>query len=497
MCGICALISKSNHISFEIYDCLVALQHRGQDAAGIAICDSKVYNMRKGNGLVRDIFNNTNLINLFGFMGIGHTRYPTAGGASPKEAQPLYVPSPYGLLLAHNGTLVNAEELKEKLNTKYKIHINSCSDSEILLNILSIELQKEDSLTPQNIYNAIGRLYKQCIGGYAVVCMIIGFGIIAFRDPNGIRPIVYGKRKYNDKLDEYLFASESVALDVLDFELISDIQPGEVVIVDKSFNFFKKICYDQPKLIPCIFEYVYLARPDSIINKVSVYQARLNMGKYLANTILESNIKDEIDVIVPVPDTSRNFAIEISRILKIPYREAFIKNRYINRTFIMPTQELRQKSIKRKLNIIKSTILNKNVLVVDDSIVRGNTSQYIVKLLRNAGANKVFMTSGAPEIKYPNVYGIDIPSQKELIAFDKTLQEIEKKIGCDKLIYQKLEDLKSAILEENPKIPDFECSIFNKKYLTDHIDDDFLNNLEKTRKNKQISKHCINDMIVI
>lgn len=500
MCGICGIITTTNDASFDIFDSLLSLQHRGQDACGIATSDEVEYNLRKGNGLLRDVFDDEKLKRMTGYMSIGHNRYPTAGGNCPKEAQPIFVNNPYGILLCHNGNLVNIHTLEKRLHEN-NIHINSNSDSEILLNILSLELNNEiknnsGNLNENIIFSAMTNLFKQCVGGYAVIFMIINFGIIAFRDPNGIRPLIYGSRIKNN-ITEYLFGSESVCLDCLDFNLIDDVKPGEVIIVNKKYQLTKKICCNNTTLTPCIFEYVYLARPDSIMNGISVYNARLNMGKVLAMEIIDAGIVDDIDVIIPVPDTSRTYALQISGILNKQYREGLIKNRYIDRTFIMPGQDIRKKSIKRKLNVIKSVVNNKNLLIVDDSIVRGNTSKYIIKMLRNAGANKIFLASGAPPVKYQNIYGIDIPSQTELIAYDKTIKEIEKIINVDKLIYPKLDKFKKSLIIENKHINNFECCVFDNIYIT-KSSVEYLKKWEKKRLSKSHSYPILkNDIIVI
>lgn len=461
MCGICGIFSESYNISTQIYYCLLALQHRGQDSAGIAVADNDSYSLRKNNGLLRDTFNELSLSYLKGYMGIGHVRYPTTGIYNSESSQPFYLTTGKDtIILAHNGNLTNLDEMIQILIEK-NINFVSNSDSEIMLHLFSAKLfeNKLDPVSYDNIFETVSYILNVCKGGYSVILMIVGFGLIGFRDRNGIRPLIYGKLN-----KDYIICSESVGIDILDFTVCDDVKPGEAIIITKE-GLTKKICSLETSLKPCIFEYIYLARPDSIMNGVLVYNARLNMGYYLAKKIKSLNILD-IDIVVSVPDTSRTIAIEVATLLNIPYRECLVKNRYIDRTFIMATNEIRQLSIKNKLNVIKSEVNNKNLLVIDDSIVRGNTSKYIIQILRKSGAKKIYLASGAPPIKYTNKYGIDIPTQNELIAHNNTVDEIAKILNVDKLIYQNLEDLKKSVFSENNKIVDFETSVFDNISIT-------------------------------
>ena len=481
MCGIVGIFGYGP-VNQLLYDSLTLLQHRGQDAAGIVTCEDKKFYLRKNNGLVSDVFQSEHMLQLLGNMGIGHVRYPTAGCSSSAEAQPFYVNSPYGIALAHNGNLTNADELKAKLFEDDLRHINTESDSEILLNIFAHELQQANKLSVQaeDIFQAVSGVHKRCRGGYAVVATIVGKGILAFRDAFGIRPIVYGKRE-TDKGTEYMVASESVALHALGFQLVRDLMPGEAIFIDKNGQLHTQQCAEKPQLYPCIFEYVYFARPDSIIDDVSVYKARLRMGQTLANKLLKLNPGHDIDVVIPIPDTSRTSALEVAYNLGVKYREGFIKNRYIGRTFIMPGQKQRKKSVRQKLNAIELEFKGKNVLLVDDSIVRGTTSKQIIQMAREAGANKVYMASAAPAVRHANVYGIDMPSSKEFIADNKTEEEIAKEIGADWLIYQDLEDLIEAVHRGNRSIKGFDCSCFNGEYITNDVDDAYLQHIEQMR----------------
>lgn len=488
MCGIVGIVAK-NSVNQLLYEALTVLQHRGQDAAGIMTCDNGKLNLRKDNGLVRDVFRTRHMLNLKGNLGIGHIRYPTAGRASSAEAQPFYVNSPYGISLAHNGNLTNANELKRDLFREDLRHINTESDSEILLNVFAHELQRHGKLEikAENVFDAVVGVHKRCKGGYAGIAMIAGYGIVGFRDPYGIRPIVFGKRT-TDLGDEYMIASESVALDVLGFELVRDIAPGEAVLIDESGKLHTRQCVDNPVYSPCIFEYVYLARPDSIIDNVSVYKARLRMGETLAEKILREKPDHDIDVVIPIPDTSRTSALQLANRLDIKYREGFIKNRYIGRTFIMPGQKERKKSVRQKLNAIDLEFRDKNVLLVDDSIVRGTTSQQIIQMARDAGANRVYFASASPPVCYPNVYGIDMPSANELIAHNKTVEEVAELIGADWLMFQDLEDLVEAARIGNPDIKRFDASVFDGEYVTGDIDQQYLDRLEQRRNdNAKIS----------
>ena len=466
MCGIIGITGYCP-VSPSLYESLSVLQHRGQDAAGMATCHQGKMFFDKANGLVRDVFQAEGLERLIGTMGIGHVRYPTAGNfSSSLEAQPFYVNSPYGIALAHNGNLTNAVELKKELYQVDRRHINTESDSEVLLNIFAHELQKNSQLelTADTVFKAVRAVHKRCQGGYAVVAMINGYGLVAFRDPHGIRPIVLGERL--TKLGpEYMIASESCVLDVLGFTLVGDIDAGEAIYIDMHNTLQRRRCSDEAQLSPCIFEYVYLARPDSIMDGTSVYQARLHMGRKLADLIKRRWPDHDIDVVIPVPDTSLTAAFELAAGLQVTYREAFIKNRYINRTFIMPTQHQREISVRRKLNPIAQEFVDKKVLLVDDSIVRGTTSKQIIHLARAAGAAKVYFASAAPPVRYPNIYGIDMPSAGELVAHGCTESEIAALIGADRLFYQKLEDLIISVREGNPRLHSFDCSIFDGNYL--------------------------------
>ncbi|MFL2555350.1 MAG: amidophosphoribosyltransferase [Gammaproteobacteria bacterium] len=483
MCGIIGIVSKSP-VNQAIYDGLTVLQHRGQDAAGIMTCEGNNLYLRKDNGLVRDVLKTRHMLNLKGNMGIGHVRYPTAGCSSSAEAQPFYVNSPYGITLAHNGNLVNAELLKEDLMRDDLRHLNTNSDSEVLLNILAHELNKigkhRNELTSDDIFSAVNRLHKRCKGGYAAVAMITGVGIVGFRDPNGIRPIVFGERK-TDIGTESIIASESVAVDALDFQLVRDIEPGEAVFISVEGETFTKKCSDNISHSPCIFEYVYLARPDSIIDGISVYKARLRMGKTLARKILRLYPMHDIDVVIPIPDSSRTAALSLANEIGITYREGFVKNRYITRTFIMPGQNIRKKSVRQKLNAINLEFKDKNVLLVDDSIVRGTTSREIVQMAKEAGAKRVYIASAAPPVRHPNVYGIDMPSVSELIAYDRSVEEIAKTIGADWLVYQDIDDLISSAHKGNKLVSKFDASCFTGEYVTGDVNADYLARLELLR----------------
>jgi amidophosphoribosyltransferase len=486
MCGIIGIVGK-NPVNQLLYDGLLVLQHRGQDAAGIVTCDGNTFFMHKNNGLVKDVFQTRHMRSLVGNAGIAHVRYPTAGSSNAAEAQPFYVNSPFGIVLGHNGNLTNSEQLKSEMFRQDLRHINTSSDSEVLLNVLAHEIEKTSRnavLNTDMAFDAVAGVHKRCKGAYAVVAMIANFGLLAFRDPNGIRPLVIGKSE-TDKGTEYIVASESVALDVLGFEVVRDVEPGEAVFIDMEGNFYSRQCSDEAKLNPCIFEYVYLARPDSVIDGVSVYQTRLDMGKTLAEKIKREWADKKIDVVIPIPDTSRPSALQVGLALGLDYREGFIKNRYIGRTFIMPGQALRKKSVRQKLNPIGIEFKGKNVLLVDDSIVRGTTSQQIVQMARDAGATKVYFASAAPPVRFPNVYGIDMPSRDELLATGRSDEEICKEIGADALIYQDLDALVAGIKQNNPKIKDFDCSCFDGKYVTGDISEAYLSKIESARGDGQ------------
>ncbi len=499
MCGIVGIVGKYP-VNQGIYDALTVLQHRGQDAAGIVTEQSGRLYLRKANGMVRDVFRQEHMERLQGNIGIGHCRYPTAGSPSSAEAQPLYVNSPYGIVIAHNGNLTNAEELKEELFQTDRRHINTRSDSEVLLNVLAHELAGENvlKLNPENVFNAVSRVHKRARGAYSVVAMISGFGLLAFRDPFGIRPAVFGRRE-TEAGTEFMVASESVALDVLGFERIRDLHPGEALYITTDGQLHTRQCAEHPVYRPCIFEHVYLARPDSIMDDISVYKARLRMGVKLAEKIEREWPNHDIDVVIPIPDTSTTAAMELASHLNLKLRHGFVKNRYIGRTFIMAAQQLRKKSVRSKLNAIDLEFAGKNVLLVDDSIVRGTTSQQIIQMARDAGATKVYFASAAPPVRYPNVYGIDMPAGSELVAFGRTDQEVCDFIGADKLIYQDLEDLFACAREGNPHITDFEASVFNGEYVTGDVNAAYLDDLEAARNDsaKAGKKGAINEASLI
>ena len=488
MCAITGMFTERTNVCLSIYNALTVLQHRGQDAAGMATCDDNgVLKMHKDNGLVRDVFDEKKMMHLTGQYGLGHTRYPTAGSSSNSEAQPFYVNSPFGLVLAHNGNLVNASELSDELYKNDLRHLNTKSDSEVLLNVFAHALHKrvKNNLKVEDIFSAVDELHDRVKGAYAVIIMILGYGILAFRDPHGIRPLVYGQKK--DK--NHMFSSESVALDCLGYnQNVRDLAPGESIFIDNKGQKNTHIYRKANKVSPCIFEYVYLARPDSTMDSINVYKSRLSMGKYLANKIrkelTDQELKD-IDVVIPIPDTSRTSALPISIDLNKKLREGFVKNRYIGRTFIMPGQKVRKKSVKQKLNTVSSVFKNKNVLLIDDSIVRGNTSKQIVQMAREAGAKKVIFASASPPIIYPNVYGIDMPYVKELIAYNKTNDEICNEMGADRLIYQNLDDLIAAVKESNTEIESFDTSCFDGNYITEGVTTEYLNNLHSFRENNK------------
>jgi len=481
MCGILGILAKGP-VNQALYDGLLVLQHRGQDAAGILTSDGNRVYLRKDNGLVRDVFQHQHMLALQGNMGIGHVRYPTAGCDSPAEAQPFYVNSPFGLALAHNGNLTNSAVLKEELFREDLRHINTESDSEILLNVFAHELQAVAKLrlSPDHLFRAVSAVHRRCRGAYAVTMLIAGVGILAFRDPHGIRPLAYGRRETQNG-PEVLFASESVALDVLGFKLERDVAPGEAIFVDIHGQVHAQQCATQSILSPCIFEFVYFARPDSIIDDIYVHKTRLRMGERLAAKIKRVWANENIDVVIPIPDTSRTSALQMAYELNIPYREGFIKNRYIGRTFIMPGQAERKKSVRQKLNAIDVEFKGKNVLLVDDSIVRGTTSKQIIQMARDARANKVFFASAAPPVRYPNVYGIDMPSVNELIGNGRSEHEIAAAIGADQLIYQDLDDLIEAAREGNADIARFDASCFNGDYVTGDVNRDYLDGIERAR----------------
>jgi amidophosphoribosyltransferase len=483
MCGILGIVAQSP-VNQLLYDGLLLLQHRGQDAAGIVTAERNSFHMYKAPGMVRDVFRTRNMRSLPGNMGIAHCRYPTAGSAfSSAEAQPFYVNSPFGIVLGHNGNLTNSEQLKGEMFRTDLRHINTGSDSEVLVNVLAHELEKASvklRLEPQTIFTAIANVHRRVRGAYAVVAMIAGYGVVAFRDPYGIRPAVLG---YNETPagTEYMVASESVAVDALGFRLLRDIAPGEAVFIDEDGRFHSQQCAPRSSLNPCIFEYVYLARPDSLIDGASVYETRLHMGEKLADKIRRDYQGLQVDVVIPIPDSSRPSAMQLATGLGVPYREGFVKNRYIGRTFIMPGQAVRRRSVRQKLNPMAMEFAGKNVLLVDDSIVRGTTSREIVQMARESGARKVFFASAAPPVRFPNVYGIDMPTRAELIAAHRSEDEVGREIGADALIYQDLGDLKEAVRRANPKLTSFETSCFDGVYVTGDVTTDYLRAIEIQR----------------
>ena len=481
MCGVVGIVAQ-RPVNQLIYDALTVLQHRGQDAAGIVTWGEQGLRTRKSNGLVRDVFHHRHMLRLTGNVGMGHVRYPTAGGSQSAEAQPFYVNSPYGICLGHNGNLTNFDELAEHLAVKDRRHLNTGSDSEILLNVFAHELQIRCTgrLTPDQVFDAVAALHERCSGGYAVVAMIIGFGIVAFRDPHGIRPLIIGRRQ-TDLGDEFMVASESVALDVLQFDILRDVKPGEAVYIENEGMLHSREYSGPTQCTPCIFEFVYFSRPDSIIDNLSVYKARLRMGEQLAGQIVREWPDHDIDVVIPIPDTSRTAAAQVAQHLGVKYREGFIKNRYIGRTFIMPGQAERAQSVRRKLNAIDLEFRNKNVLLVDDSIVRGTTSRQIIHLAREAGARRVYFASAAPPVKYPNVYGIDMPAASELIANGRSVDEICRLIGADRLIYQDLHGLIRSVRHDNSRITEFDTSCFSGEYVTGDVSREYLDKIEALR----------------
>lgn len=492
MCGVVGLLARSN-VNQELYDALTIIQHRGQDAAGIMTCDNNRVMLRKSNGLVRDAIRENHMLNLTGNMGIGHVRYPTAGTQSVFESQPFYVNSPYGIGFVHNGNLVNTAELAQDLQEADLRHLNTNSDSEVLLNVLAYELQRVGGahLSTPAIFQAMKSVYNRVSGAFAAVAMICGYGILAFRDPHGIRPLVYGKRE-TDSGTDYMVASETIALDVLGYKLIGDVAPGEAIFIDLDGQIHRKICAKKTSLSPCIFEFIYLARPDSVIDKIPVYKSRLNMGVRLANKILREHPDHDIDVVIPIPDTSRTSALSLAQTLGVDYSEGFVKNRYIGRTFIMPGQHMRRNSVRLKLNAMKEEFRGRNVLLVDDSIVRGTTSGEIIQMARDVGAKQVYFASAAPEVRYPNVYGIDMPSAAELIAHDRTVDEIAQTIGADWLVFQDLNDVSEAINDAAKRSEDcisqFETSIFTGHYITGDVTPEYLDQLAKQRSDDNKKK---------
>lgn len=490
MCGVVGIVSKEE-VAPSIYEALTVIQHRGQDAAGIATLENGRLHSRKQIGLVRDVFREQHIKELKGQIGIGHVRYPTAGGASREFSQPLYVNSPYGISISHNGNLVNASELKKELYQDNLRHLNTSSDSEVILNVFAHELQQASSYdpTPDQIFKAVEKTHLRLKGAYSVLLMISGVGLIAIRDPKGIRPLILGK-KDNDLIgSEYMFASESPALNALEFDIVGDLEPGEAVFITLEGSLHRKVCHKSPSNNPCIFEYVYLARPDAVIDGISVMRSRLRMGQKLGKKILDIYPDHDIEAVIPIPESSTSSAIEVAKFLGVNYREGFVKNRYIGRTFIMPNQKLRKKSVRQKLNPIPFEFKGKNVLLIDDSIVRGTTSREIVEMARKAGANKVYFASAAPPVRYQNVYGIDMAATEELIAHQRSEEQIADFIGADWLIYQNLNDLIDSAREGNPEIDSFETSVFDGNYICGSVTKEYLTNLESDRRdiNKKIN----------
>ena len=505
MCGILGIVGRQGtHINQLLYDGLTVLQHRGQDAAGILTDHEGNFRLRKSNGLVADVFFKRHMLRLEGNVGIGHVRYPTAGSSSRAEAQPFYVNSPYGIALAHNGNLTNAEDLGAYLRDECMRHINTSSDSELLLNILAVELGHRSRAlhiegTPHinidTLFGAVSAVNERVRGGYACVSVIAGYGLLAFRDPNGIRPLIFGKRS-SDSGDEYVVASESVAITALGFEIVRDVAPGEAVFISTSGHLFSKACAPEASYTPCIFEHVYFARPDSVIDGMSVYQARLNQGQRLAERLVEDWPDHDIDVVIPIPDSGRIAALQMAKALNLPYREGFVKNRYVGRTFIMPGQALREKSVRRKLNAIGHEFRGKNVLLVDDSIVRGTTSAQIIEMARDVGATKVFFASAAPPVRHPNVYGIDMPAVNEFIANGKSIDEISHVIGSDRLFYQTLEDLIDVTQQATSNVTSFDASCFNGEYVTGDIDEAYLLKLDEQRNDGAKDQSHAEDSVI-
>ena len=505
MCGIIGVVAQVGQpVAPSIYDGLTVLQHRGQDAAGIVTCKGEQLFQRKANGLVRDVFEQRHMEKLPGHVGIGHVRYPTAGTASCAEAQPFYTNSPHGISLAHNGNLTNADELREQLYREDLRHVNTSSDSEVLMNIFAHELlqrgkmhiEEKLHLDVKDVFYAVSKVHERCRGGYAIIAMITGYGILGFRDPWGIRPLILGRRDGPDGGDEWVLASESVALLALGCEVIRDIDPGEAVFIGDGGQFFEEQCAEKVTYSPCIFEHVYFARPDSVIDGISVHRARLKMGRKLAARIPNEHPDADIDVVIPVPDSGRIAAMELAKELGVSFREGFVKNRYVGRTFIMPGQAIRKESVRKKLNPIPYEFEGKNVLLVDDSIVRGNTSAKIVEMARKAGAKRVYFASAAPPVIHPNVYGIDMPAKEEYIAHDKTQEEVSQAIGADWLMYQKLDDLIDACQGGSCGVVDFDTSCFNGVYVTGDIDENYLKKLEGARNDAAKAAQIKNDEII-
>ena len=496
MCGIVGIAARE-WVNQSLYDTLIVLQHRGQDAAGMATCENGRLHWRRSNGMVRDVFHAGHMLALRGTVGIGHVRYPTAGGTASSEAQPFYVNSPHGIALAHNGNLVNAEELRAHLVRTDRRHLNTDSDSEVLLNVFAHELQASGSaqVGEEDVFRAVAGVHRRCVGGYAAVAIVFGFGLVAFRDPRGIRPLALGSRRHGPHGTEYMVASESVALSAAGFEFLHDVEPGEAICVREGGGLSARQCAEAPSRAPCIFEYVYLARPDSVLDGISVYRARLRMGERLAEKILREAPDHRIDVVIPIPETSRTAALPLSARLGVEYREGFIKNRYVGRTFIMPGQQERERSVRQKLNAIGTEFEGKNVLLVDDSIVRGTTSRQIIDMARDAGARKVYFASGAPPVRYPNVYGIDMPTSRELIAFNRTEDQIRTEIGADRLFYQDIDDLREAVAGGQTRVRGFDTSCFTGDYVTGGVTEAFLRRQDELRNDAEMRRRASADRL--
>jgi amidophosphoribosyltransferase len=481
MCGIVGIISQ-DQVNQQIYDSLLLLQHRGQDSTGIATMEGSVFHLFKSKGQVREAYRTRDMRSLRGNIGLGHVRYATKGAADKEEeAQPFYVNAPYGIILVHNGNLTNTREIEKDLFSKDRRHTNSASDTEMLLNVLATELQSQilgKEFTPDHAFSAVKSLHQRVEGSYASISLIAGHGVLAFRDPFGIRPLIIGKRINSSNGFDWILASESLVIENNDYEIVRDVEPGEAVFISFNGEFFSQQCFPNPKLFPCSFEYVYLARPDSVMNGISVYEARLRMGDCLAETIKKQISLGDVDVVMPIPDSSRPAAMQVARQLGIEYREGFFKNRYVGRTFIMPGQLQRKKSVRQKLNAMGTEFKNKNVLIVDDSVVRGTTSQQIVQMAKVAGANKVIFTSAAPPVRFPHVYGINMPSRYELIAYNRSTAEIEKELHIDKMIYQEVVDLKQAIIN-NSSVEDLDLSCFTGEYITGTVTNEYLDWVER------------------
>ncbi|RZI95791.1 MAG: amidophosphoribosyltransferase [Microbacterium sp.] len=486
MCGIVGVVSQGP-ANQEVYDALLLLQHRGQDSTGIATAEENgVFHLFKAKGQVREAFRTRDMRALLGNIGLGHVRYATKGTASSEEeAQPFYVNAPYGIVLVHNGNLTNTRELTQELFRKDRRHLNTSSDTELLVNVLANELQQSISgfdLDPAQVFRAVERVHERVEGSYASIALIAGYGLLAFRDPFGIRPLILGTRKAENGQYEWTVASESLVLENGGFEVVRDVEPGEAVFITLDGKLHTKQCAQNPQLVPCSFEYVYLARPDSVMNGISVYEARLRMGDRLADTIAKHTPKGAIDVVMPIPDSARPSAMQVARKLGIEYREGFYKNRYVGRTFIMPGQAVRKKSVRQKLNAMSTEFKGKNVLLIDDSIVRGTTSREIIQMARDAGASSVTFASAAPPVRFPHVYGINMPSREELVAHGRTIPEIAKELGCDYLVYQEVEDLKAAILEGSPDVEDLDMSCFDGRYITGTVSEEYLAWVEGTQE---------------